>query len=88
LRTITRFLVVAAVAAQVGCASLVNTIGGERRPYAGVQADAHIIGALFDTDRQSPANLFQWPFAFVDMPFSLVMDTLLLPYTAMEPTVP
>jgi uncharacterized protein YceK len=86
----TRVAAIAAMAAQIGCASLINSFGEDRHPYAGVRVDAHIIGAPFDASHEaiSSVNLFQWPFAFVDLPLSLVMDTLLLPYTAMKPQPP
>ena len=53
--------------------------------YIGVRTDASILSSPFDKGcRESSEcgmNIALSPFALIDLPFSLVVDTLLLPYT-------
>ncbi|WP_447769424.1 YceK/YidQ family lipoprotein [Pseudomonas kilonensis] len=66
-----------------GCATANETFGmGQlcgRHPYCGAATDIEIIKASTnDNDVYSRALA---PFAIVDLPFSIVADTLILPYT-------
>lgn len=66
-----------------GCATANETFGmGQlcgRQPYCGAATDIEIIkGSTNDNDVYSRALA---PFAIIDLPFSLVADTLILPYT-------
>jgi uncharacterized protein YceK len=79
----------------VGCASLSVTFnpdpkfGQDKNPiYAGTRFDAMAIAAPFDgpssSDPRSWPDPIFWvfyPLFIVDLPLSMVMDTLLLPYT-------
>jgi uncharacterized protein YceK len=78
----------------VGCASLSVTFnpdpkfGQDKNPiYAGTRFDAEALAAPFDGASSDPGSwpdpiiwVF-YPFFIVDLPLSMVMDTLLLPYT-------
>lgn len=66
-----------------GCATANETFGmGQlcgRQPYCGAATDIKIIkGSTNDNDVYSRALA---PFAIIDLPFSIVADTLILPYT-------
>ncbi|WP_256572878.1 MULTISPECIES: YceK/YidQ family lipoprotein [unclassified Pseudomonas] len=66
-----------------GCATANETFGmGQMcglHPYCGAATDIEIIkGSTNDNDVYSRALA---PFAIVDLPFSVVADTLILPYT-------
>ncbi|WP_256573453.1 MULTISPECIES: YceK/YidQ family lipoprotein [unclassified Pseudomonas] len=66
-----------------GCATANETFGMGQvcglHPYCGAATDIEIIkGSMNDNDVYSRALA---PFAIVDLPFSVVADTLILPYT-------
>lgn len=59
-----------------GCASIgARNRDGAGRPYAGVRDDIHYLMHPQEADKP----VLQ-PFNIVDLPFSFVVDTLLLPY--------
>ncbi len=78
---------IAAAAALVllgGCSTMAETFDDSARcgprPYCGSATDIEVISAL----GQENAGVFQVlaPLALIDLPFSVVADTLFLPYTA------
>jgi len=81
-----------AVALLAGCSTLAETYDDRPRcgvhPYCGASTDIEVIKAATDEN----AGIFRAlvPLAVIDLPFSLVADTLLLPYTAFakEPVQP
>jgi uncharacterized protein YceK len=80
------------VALLTGCSTLAETFDDRPRcgvhPYCGVSTDIEVIKAATEEN----AGIFRAlvPLAVIDLPFSLVADTLLLPYTAFanEPAQP
>lgn len=70
-----------------GCATLSETFEershcGSSRMYCGTRVDAMMIAAA--THESTGVLKVFWPIAIVDMPLSIVADTLLLPYTAFK----
>jgi uncharacterized protein YceK len=67
-----------------GCSTLLTINSGE--PYSGVKCDIVGIQKTFDTS--SPYYILpHWAegiFSAVDLPFSLVGDTVVLPYTLLQ----
>jgi uncharacterized protein YceK len=60
----------------LGCASIgARQRDGAGRPFAGVRDDAHYLAHPSDADKPSLQFL-----NILDMPFSAVLDTLLLPH--------
>ncbi|AXA52920.1 YceK/YidQ family lipoprotein [Pseudomonas thivervalensis] len=84
------FLSMLAVVLLAGCSTLSETFDDRPRcgphPYCGSSTDIEVIKAATDEN----AGVFRAlvPLALIDLPFSLVADTLFLPYTlfAKEPT--
>ncbi|AHL33259.1 hypothetical protein CD58_10300 [Pseudomonas brassicacearum] len=78
------FFGVSAVALLAGCSTLSETFDDRPRcgphPYCGASTDIEVIKAATDEN----AGIFRAlvPLAVIDLPFSLVADTLFLPYTA------
>ncbi|MEK1941066.1 MAG: YceK/YidQ family lipoprotein [Pseudomonas sp.] len=77
---------IAAAAALVllsGCSTMAETFDDSARcgprPYCGSATDIEVISALGEEN----AGVFQVlaPLALIDLPFSVVADTLFLPYT-------
>jgi uncharacterized protein YceK len=67
-----------------GCATLSETFEershcGNSRIYCGTRVDAIMIAMA--TDEGAGVLRAFWPIALIDLPFSIVADTLLLPYT-------
>ncbi|MET1077284.1 MAG: YceK/YidQ family lipoprotein [Pseudomonas sp.] len=67
-----------------GCSTVAETFSDPPRcpgrlAYCGTQVDALLISAATDQDAGVLRAL--WPIALIDLPFSLVADTLILPYT-------
>lgn len=89
------FATVTLTSVLVGCGSLVGTFdptisdvegGGEfkeNRIYAGTRVDTKIILAPFEGKGPGWDQSFWafYPFLLIDLPLSLIADTLLLPYT-------
>ncbi len=72
-----------------GCATMTETFEdrshcGVSRVYCGTRVDAMVIAAA--TDESAGVIRAFWPIALVDLPLSLVADTLLLPYTTFMDT--
>lgn len=84
------FLGILAVALLAGCSTLSETFDDRPRcgphPYCGTSTDIEVIKAA--TDENPGVFRVLAPLALIDLPFSLVADTLFLPYTlfAKEPT--
>jgi uncharacterized protein YceK len=85
MRTLLTTALLASLAGVTGCGTLLNVGEKDERPYGGVGLDAKIIaqgvplgpaGFLCDIDIPS-----FWPLALMDIPLSLVADTLTLPIT-------
>ena len=75
---------VLAVATLSGCSTMAETFDDRPRcgihPYCGATTDLEVISALGEDDPGIFVVLA--PLAIIDLPFSLVADTLFLPYTA------
>ncbi|MNP40935.1 hypothetical protein D3C76_1346080 [compost metagenome] len=84
------FLGILAVVLLAGCSTLSETFDDRPRcgphPYCGSATDIEVIKAA--TDENAGVLRALVPLALIDLPFSLVADTLILPYTvfAEEPT--
>ena len=63
-----------------GCGTLLN-LGFGPKPFGGVGADCFMAGECLDEPQTLPFVLF-W---LADLPFSLLGDTLTLPYTLGDP---
>ncbi|MCE0459892.1 MULTISPECIES: YceK/YidQ family lipoprotein [Pseudomonas] len=78
------FLGASAVVLLTGCSTLSETFDDHPRcgphPYCGSASDIELIKAATEEDAGILRALV--PVAVIDLPFSLVADTLLLPYTA------
>jgi uncharacterized protein YceK len=72
-------LMVAALAATGGCASTIAT-AVDGKPYEGTKLDA--LGLALPFMSPSPATFLIAPIALADLPATIALDTLLLPYTA------
>ncbi len=73
-------LVILAIPFLSGCMSVLGTVeGGACFPYAGVRSTTHLIGYPQSEPWVLPM--------IVDLPFSLVLDTALLPLTATRAAV-
>jgi uncharacterized protein YceK len=84
MRTFLAVTLFASLAGLSGCGTLFN-LGQDAQPYGGVVLETQIIASgvpqglyPFIPDFDVPQL---WPLAVVDMPFSLVGDTLTLPIT-------
>lgn len=77
-------LAVLALSLLTGCATVNETVDGNAQcgphPYCGTATDVKYLGALTD----GKAGVLAWfiPLVIIDLPLSLVADTLVLPYTA------
>ncbi|MBU6957205.1 YceK/YidQ family lipoprotein [Pseudomonas sp. CVAP len=73
-----------AVALLAGCSTFSETFGDRPRcgahPYCGSSTDIELIKAT--TDESAGVLRALVPLAVIDLPFSMVADTLFLPYTA------
>ena len=73
-----------ALAASTGCATVHETFDDNAhcgpRPYCGATTDIEYIKVLSDGKAGVLAAFI--PLAVIDLPFSVVADTLILPYTA------
>lgn len=78
------FLAFLAVVTLTGCSTLSETFDDHPRcgphPYCGSASDIELIKAATDEDAGILRALV--PLAVIDLPFSIVADTLFLPYTA------
>ena len=78
------FLGTLAVMLLTGCSTLSETFGDRPmcgpHPYCGTSTDVELIKAATDDSAGILRALV--PVAVIDLPFSLVADTLFLPYTA------
>jgi uncharacterized protein YceK len=84
-------VLLAMISLLVGCGTLVNVAGGgEGTPYGGTKFDAAACSAglaagvgpsLPDQKFDPPTSLGLGCYALVDLPFSIVADTLTLPIT-------
>ena len=66
-----------------GCATSLGLItkGDKAKPYFGTQFNAHILANPEQLTAKSPVLLWiGYPAALLDLPLSLVADTLVLPY--------
>ncbi|MBT2337627.1 MULTISPECIES: YceK/YidQ family lipoprotein [Pseudomonas] len=78
------FIAVSAFALLTGCSTLAETFDDRPRcgphPYCGASTDIEVMKAATEDN----AGVFRVlaPLAMIDLPFSLVADTLFLPYTA------
>lgn len=81
------FLGALAAALLAGCSTLSETFDDHPRcgphPYCGTSSDVELIKAATDEDAGILRALV--PVAVIDLPFSIVADTLFLPYTAFTP---
>lgn len=81
------FLGALAAALLAGCSTLSETFDDHPRcgphPYCGASSDIELIKAATDEDAGILRALM--PVAVIDLPFSIVADTLFLPYTAFTP---
>lgn len=78
------FCLATALGLLTGCSSLAATFG--EKPYCpdgpvycGTRVDASLLAAA--TDESAGVLRALWPIALIDLPFSAIADTLLLPYT-------
>jgi uncharacterized protein YceK len=73
-----------AVVMLAGCSTFSETFGDRpscgAHPYCGSSTDIELIKAA--TDESAGALRALVPLAVIDLPFSMVADTLFLPYTA------
>ncbi|QCT87562.1 YceK/YidQ family lipoprotein [Escherichia sp. E10V10] len=69
------FMICSGMALLGGCSSVMSHTGGKEGTYPGTRASATMIGD--DTTNWGTKSL-----AILDMPFTAVMDTLLLPWDA------
>ena len=69
-----------------GCASVETHISGHARLlyYPGVVNDANLIGDSFASHNSSWHSIADRCFGIIDFPFSLVLDTALLPVDAVR----
>jgi len=78
------FLGALTVMVLTGCSTLAETFGDRPQcgvhPYCGTSTDVELIKAA--TDDSAGVLRALVPLAVIDLPFSLVADTLFLPYTA------
>lgn len=83
IRKITMGIIIGMVACLSGCASI-----GERRNltgpvgvYPGVRYDTWAASHVFAKDsEEQAAGIWVLPFVLIDFPFSLVLDTIMLPW--------
>ncbi len=77
-------LAVVAIASLTGCATAHETFDGNAQcgphPYCGTATDINYLGALTDGKAGVLAGFI--PLVIIDLPLSIVGDTLVLPYTA------
>ncbi|NBF04691.1 YceK/YidQ family lipoprotein [Pseudomonas sp. Fl5BN2] len=82
-----RVLIAAAMVMLLGgCSTFAETFGDRpgcgAHPYCGSFTDIELIKAV--SDESAGALLALVPLAVIDLPFSVVADTLFLPYTAFQ----
>jgi uncharacterized protein YceK len=66
-----------------GCATSIGLFskGDKAKPYFGTQFDSHILANPQELTAKSPVLLWiGYPAALLDLPLSIVADTLVLPY--------
>jgi uncharacterized protein YceK len=66
-----------------GCATSIGLFskGEKAKPYFGTQFDSHILANPQELTAKSPVLLWiGYPAALLDLPLSIVADTLVLPY--------
>ena len=66
-----------------GCATSIGLFskGDKAKPYFGTQFDSHILANPQELSAKSPVLLWiGYPAALIDLPLSIVADTLVLPY--------
>lgn len=78
------FCLAAAMGLLTGCSTFDATFGEqsycpESPVYCGTRVDALLLAAA--TDESAGVLRVLWPIALLDLPFSAIADTLLLPYT-------
>lgn len=63
-----------------GCGTILTHVDGQAGVYSGVRADARLLSTIDDESHDIP--VFPWviPMSIIDMPLSLVADTLCLPF--------
>ena len=76
----------ACIAAGIGCATALNVQDASlRKPYGGVTMPiTEFFGGSDSGEFAEYAAIMFWPWWLVDKPFSLVADTLTLPYLLAE----
>lgn len=76
-----------------GCATSLGLISktDKAMPYFGTKFDSHLVANPHELSAKSPVLLWiGYPLALIDLPFSMVADTLVLPYMMQgtEPQMP
>lgn len=87
--TIIVLALAAALPALGGCAASNNLFRGDSKVYGGTRIDATLVAEGFGTDEQTakeqklerPVLACEGLYGLIDMPFSLVADTVMLPIT-------
>ena len=85
------FCLAASLALLTGCSTFAETFSETPHcpgslVYCGTRVDAYLISVATDED----AGILRafWPIALIDLPFSVVADTLILPYTLYQDSEP
>ena len=74
-------ILIAVIASATGCASIGERNAGVRTTFPGTRFHNQTIQYSFsDEPTQAAMNQLGLPFAVLDYPFSLVLDTILFPY--------
>ena len=76
-----------------GCATSLGLFskGDKAKPYFGTQFDSHILANPQELSAKSPILLWiGYPAALLDLPLSMVADTIVLPYMMLgtQPQIP
>jgi uncharacterized protein YceK len=76
-----------------GCATSLGLFskGDKAKPYFGTQFDSHILANPQELSAKSPILLWiGYPAALLDLPLSMVADTIVLPYMMQgtQPQIP
>lgn len=85
------FCLAASIGLLSGCSTFAETFSENPHcpgslVYCGTRVDAYLISVATDED----AGILRafWPIALIDLPFSVVADTLILPYTLYRDAAP
>lgn len=85
-RGASRGLALIAAACLAGCGTILQPIGEGPAPYGGVRWDVDVIRAQWGTGPEESTSksvrrrIVTYPLLILDLPLSLVADTLLFPY--------